>query len=567
MRQLRKKLGELIVEAGLLSREQLDAILAEQRRSGLRLGQFLIQRGHLKEQQIVELISRQLRIDVYAPDKHPFDVGLDALVPVEFAQKHRLAPIKRKGSLLRVCMVDPMDIEALDTLEVQTRLEADPLICTEHQLQELTYAIYGLSSDLGEVMEDMEGMSIESESGEAPGEDVAVTSLQEMADEAPVVRLVNSILSQAVRERASDVHISPEKGGVQLRFRVDGKLREAPAPPKSVFLPIVSRIKILANMDIAVSRVPQDGRFTFTMENREVHVRASSLPTIHGENLVLRLLYRTGEALDLPDLGLDPRDLGVMSEVIEKPWGMILATGPTGSGKTTTLYALLKRINKPDINIITLEDPVEYRVGKIRQVQLNRKAGMTFASGLRSILRQDPDTIMVGEIRDAETAGIAVQAALTGHQVLSTLHTNDAAGAVTRLIEMGVEPFLVSSTLLLAVAQRLVRRNCPHCLEEYLPPESAVAALGLDQTPGVVFKRGKGCYRCNNSAYMGRTGVYEVLPVDEMVQDMILRRASSTEIGRAMARSGRMRTLKQDAARLVAEGVTSLEEAASVVLI
>jgi type IV pilus assembly protein PilB len=567
MRQLRKKLGELIVEAGLLTREQLDVILVEQRKSGLKLGQFLIQRGHLKEQQIVELVSRQLRIEVYSPDKHPFEVGLDSLVPVEFAQKYRLVPLRRKGSLLTVCMVDPMDIEALDTLEVQTRLEADPFICTEHQLQELTYAIYGLSSDLGEVMEDMEGLSIEEDSGGGRGEDVAVASLQEMADEAPVVRLVSSILSQAVRERASDIHVSPEKGSVQLRFRVDGKLREVPAPPKSIFLPIVSRIKILANMDIAASRVPQDGRFTFTMENREVHVRASSLPTIHGENLVLRLLYRTGEALDLDDLGMAPADLAIMKEVIEKPWGMILATGPTGSGKTTSLYALLKRINKPDINIITLEDPVEYRVDKIRQVQLNRKAGMTFASGLRSILRQDPDTIMVGEIRDAETAGIAVQSALTGHQVLSTLHTNDAAGAVTRLIEMGVEPFLVSSTLLLTVAQRLVRRNCPHCTEEYQPPAAAVAALGLDEAPGVTFRRGTGCYRCNNSAFMGRTGVYELLPIDEMVQDMILRRASSTEINRALIRSGRMRTLKQDAARLVAEGVTSLEEAASVVLV
>jgi type IV pilus assembly protein PilB len=476
--------------------------------------------------------------------------------------------VSKKSSLLTVCMVDPMDIEALDSLEVLTKLEANPVICTEHQLSELTFAVYGLNSDLGEVMDSMEDMSIEADSADMEtGADVAVTSLQEMADEAPVVRLVNSILAQAVRERASDVHLSPEKSFVQLRFRVDGKLREAPAPPKSVFLPIVSRIKILANMDIAVSRVPQDGRFTFNLDGREIHVRASSLPTIHGENLVLRLLYRTGEALGLDDLGLSPEAMELMAATASKPWGMILATGPTGSGKTTTLYAILKKLNRPDINIVTLEDPVEYRVEKIRQVQLNRKAGMTFASGLRSILRQDPDTIMVGEIRDAETAGIAVQSALTGHKVLSTLHTNDAAGAVTRLMEMGVEPFLVSSTLLVAIAQRLVRKNCPHCLEEYAPPAAAVAAMGMEDAASARFVRGTGCYRCNNSCFMGRVGVYEILPVDEMVQDMILRRASGAEITRAMVKAGRMRTLKQDAARLAAAGVTSLEEAASAVLV
>jgi len=444
----RKRLGEMLVEAGLMTDEQITQLIPEQKKSGLKLGQFLVQRGHLKEGQIVDMISRQLRVDVYSPEKYPYDVNMDKLVPADFAQKHRLVPVRKRGSLLTVCMTDPMDIESLDALEVMTRLEAEPVICTEQDLSEITYAVYGLSSDLDDVMESMQ---VEAEGSVQEEQDVAVTSLQDMAEEAPVVRLVNSILSQAVRERASDVHISPEKAQVQLRFRVDGRLREVPAPPKQLFLPIVSRLKILANMDIAVSRVPQDGRFTFAMDSREIHVRASTLPTIHGENMVLRLLYRSGEALDLEDLGFSSEDLKKIEAAMVKPWGMILATGPTGSGKTTSLYAVLKRVNRPDINIVTLEDPVEYRVAKIRQVQLNRKAGMTFASGLRSILRQDPDTIMVGEIRDAETAGIAVQAALTGHQVLSTLHTNDAAAAVTRLIEMGVEPYLVSSTLLTLV--------------------------------------------------------------------------------------------------------------------
>ena len=570
MRMQRKKLGEILVENGLLTQEQMGGVLENQRRSGQRLGQYLVHEGILKEDGIVEAIARQLRIDRYSPDRYPYDVNLVSLVPADFAQKHNLAPLRKRGTLLTVCMTDPMDITAIDSLESLTNLEAEPVICTEQELTEITFAIYGVASDLGDAIDSVEEMTIATEDEgveEEEGADMAVTSLKGLAEEAPVVRLVNSILSQAVREGASDVHVSPEKKNVSLRFRVDGKLREVPAPPKGVFLPIVSRLKILANMDIAVSRVPQDGRFTFNLDNREVHVRASTLPTIHGENMVLRLLYRSGSGLSLEELGLHAEDHRRVETVIHKPYGMILATGPTGSGKTTTLYAILREINQPDVNIVTLEDPVEYRVDKIRQVQLNRKAGMTFASGLRSILRQDPDTIMVGEIRDAETAGIAVQSAMTGHKMLSTLHTNDAAGAVTRLIEMGLEPFLISSTLLVSIAQRLVRRNCPHCAEPYDPPMQARAALGLEDAEGITFMRGKGCHRCNNSAFSGRVGVYEVMQVDDMVRDMILRRASSHDMTKAAVAAGLMRTLRDDAAYKVSQGVTSLEEAASAVLV
>jgi len=569
MRMQRKKLGEILVENGLLTSEQMESLLEAQRRSGQKLGQYLIHEGVLKEDRIVEAIARQLKIDRYSPDKYPYDVNLESLVPSDFAQKHNLAPLRKRGTLLTVCMTDPMDITAIDSLESLTNLEAEPVICTEQELTEITFAIYGVASDLGEAIDSVEEMSIDTEDAaeEDEGADMAVTSLKGMAEEAPVVRLVNSILSQAVREGASDVHVSPEKKNVSLRFRVDGKLRDVPAPPKGVFLPIVSRLKILANMDIAVARVPQDGRFTFNLDNREVHVRASTLPTIHGENMVLRLLYRSGSGLSLEELGLHEEDHERVKSVIHKPYGMILATGPTGSGKTTTLYAILRELNRPDVNIVTLEDPVEYRVEKIRQVQLNRKAGMTFASGLRSILRQDPDTIMVGEIRDAETAGIAVQSAMTGHKMLSTLHTNDAAGAVTRLIEMGLEPFLISSTLLVSIAQRLVRRNCPHCAEPYDPPEQAKAALGLTDAEGITFMRGTGCHRCNNSAFAGRVGLYEVLHVDDTIRDMILRRASAHEMTRTAVQAGLMRTLRDDAAHKVALGVTSLEEAASAVLV
>jgi type IV pilus assembly protein PilB len=319
-------------------------------------------------------------------------------------------------------------------------------------------------------------------------------------------------------------------------------------------------------MDIAVSRVPQDGRFTVKLQNREVNIRASTIPTVHGENFVLRLLDTSAGIYTLDRLGMAPQDMDKMEQVIYKPYGMIVSTGPTGSGKSTSLYAILKKINRPDIHIITLEDPVEYRVESIRQVQLNRRAGMTFASGLRSILRQDPDVIMVGEIRDSETAGIAVQAALTGHRVLTTLHTNDAAGAVTRLLDMGIEPFLVSSVLLVSFAQRLVRTVCPNCRESYEPPRAVLEQWGLDGVEGAHFQRGKGCVHCMNTGYRGRTGVFEVLLIDEMVQDMIVKRRSAQEIMRAAHQAGRLKTLKQDAAEKVIQGITTIEEAASAVM-
>ena len=471
----RKKLGEILVEGGLLTQKQLDQALPFQKKSTLKLGQFLVREGIVSETQIVELLSNQLKLEKYRPDKHILDMELSNLVPSEIAHRYGVAPLQKSGMLLTVAMMDPLDITALDAVEVFTNIEVEAVICTEQQLNQLHTTLYGTYAGIGGVLEDMEEMEIDKGAEKtATLEDVEVSSLQGMAQEAPVVRLVNSILSQSVREGASDIHISPEKDHVQIRFRVDGKLHEVPAPPKSMFLPIISRLKILANMDIALSRVPQDGRFTVKMKNKDINIRASTIPSIHGENLVLRLLDTSTSIYSLELLGMNESDRQKIEGIITKPYGMILSTGPTGSGKSTSLYSILKRINQPDINIITVEDPVEYRIDKIRQVQLNRKAGMTFASGLRSILRQDPDVIMVGEIRDSETASIAVQAALTGHRVLSTLHTNDAAGAMTRMTDMGIEPFLVSSVMLVSFAQRLVRRTCPHCRQPYTPsPEAA----------------------------------------------------------------------------------------------
>jgi len=571
MRRERKRLGELLMEAGALTEPQLQTALAGQKKSGLKLGQYLIQAGILKENIIIDSISQQLRIDRYTPSKHAYEERIDSYLPEELAQKHRLVPLSKRGHLLLIAMTDPMDINAIDAVEIATNLEVEPVICAENDFELLFSAIYGR----GEQQKDLFGGMAEEDSdittqlGGDEKEDIAIDTLQDQASQAPVIRMVNSILSQAVREHASDVHISPEKDSIQLRFRVDGKLRMIPAPPKASFLPLVSRLKIMGNMDIAVSKIPQDGRFTFVTQRREFNVRVSSLPTVHGENVVMRLLERNAHGLNLGEVGLAPSDRAKIESAAVKPYGLILAAGPTGSGKSTTLYALLKHINTPDINIVTLEDPVEYRMPTVRQVQLNRKAGMTFASGLRSILRQDPDVILVGEVRDDETAQIAVQAALTGHRVLTTLHTNDAATAITRLIEMGIQPFLVATVLLASVSQRLVRKNCPHCMEGYTPRKELLAAFGIsEQIMGRFnFQRGTGCRTCHQTGYSGRMAIYEVLSVDEMVQDMIMSHATAKDIAKACVQAKTLRTLKADALSKVAQGLTTLEEAAGAVMI
>lgn len=558
---------EVLISEGILSRPVLEHTLEEQRESGLKLGEFLIRKGVLRENQLVELISRHLRVEKFDANKYPEDERLKTLLPPDFAKKYHLVPLAQNARVIKVAMSDPMDVSALDAVEKLTNKGVDPVVCTEQELCDLMFNIYNISSELDDGLSQAE-LTIDVESdAERPDQDITVFSLQGLAEEAPVIRLVNSILTRAMREGASDVHISPEKRYVQMRYRVDGKLRHVPAPPKAYFLPVVSRLKLLAGMDIAITRIPQDGRFTFRIDEREIHVRVSCLPTIHGENVVLRLLEISGGKQNLDDLGLSPVDRAKIDRALQKPWGMILSTGPTGSGKSTSLYAMLRILNQPDVNIITLEDPVEYRIEKVRQVQLNRKAGMTFASGLRSILRQDPDVVMVGEIRDSETANIAVQASLTGHKLLSTLHTNDAVGAITRLLEMGVEPFLISSTLLVAIAQRLVRKVCPHCREPYTPAKEALVAMGLDKATKATFFRGKGCQRCHETGFSGRIGIFEILEIDTDIQNMILRRDTASHIFKSAITSGKLRTLKQDAATKAARGITTLEEAGSAVLI
>ena len=566
---VKKRLGEMLIESKLLTEAQLGQALAEQRKAGLKLGQYLSRQGILNENQIVDMLSVQLKIEKYHPDRYPIDVGLARLIPIDNARKFNVAPLMKKGRLLIIAMTDPLDINALDTIEIAANAEVEPVVCTERELNQLINGIYGMQSGMGGVLESME---IEAQPemekiADQAAEEVQIASLQDQADEVPVVRLVNSIFAQAIREGASDVHISPQQTSIQLRFRIDGKLHEVPSPPKALFLPIVARMKILANMDITVSRIPQDGRFTLRMEKHEINVRVSSMPTIYGENVVLRLLDMSSGVYSLDRLGMIKSDRDKIETMSRKAYGMILSTGPTGSGKSTSLYSILNELNNVDTNIITLEDPVEYRIDNIRQVQLNRKAGMTFASGLRSILRQDPDIIMVGEIRDSETAAICIQAAQTGHRLLSTIHTNDAAGAITRFVDMGIEPFLVASALLVSFGQRLVRTVCPYCKEPYRPTEAAIVAWGLDKAENPDFQKGKGCYQCMNTGYKGRTGIFEVLVNDEIVQEMILKRMPSQEITRIAVAEGRLRTLKEDAANKVLHGITTLEEAASAVMV
>ena len=563
--QMRKKLGEMLAEANLLTEDQLKEALMDLPKSKLKLGQYLIRKGLVGEHPMLEMLSRQLKIERYQPEKYPLDQSLAQLIPLDYAQKFQIAPLKKKGRLLTICMSDPMDIDTLDGVEMLTNCEVEPSIGTEREVNQLISSIYGIQSGLGNVLETME-MDIKPETEKEDQADVLVSSLQDMAGEAPVIRLVNTIFGQAVREGASDVHISPQQNNVQVRFRIDGKLHDVPAPPKSLFLPIVARIKILANMDITVSRVTQDGRFTLKMDRKEINVRVSSIPTIHGENLVLRLLDTGAGIYSLDKLGMIPSDIVKIQSIINKPYGMILSTGPTGSGKSTSIYAILNELNRPESHIMTLEDPVEYRIENIRQVQLNRKAGMTFAGGLRSILRQDPDIIMVGEIRDPETAAIAVQAAQTGHRLLSTVHTNDAAGAISRLVDMDIEPFLIASVLLATFAQRLVRTICPYCKEKYQPPKAALAAVGLEGVENGSFMRGRGCNQCMNTGYKGRTGIFEVLVNDEMIQRLILEKRSAQEIAREAKKAGKLRTLQEDAAAKVLQGITTLEEAAGAVM-
>lgn len=567
----RKKIGEMLVQAGLLSEKQLSQAIARPRPTGMKLGQFLIREGIVREQEVMQALSEQLRVPVYRPEDFPVDDQLTKLVPLQIAAHHQIVPLRRKTQRLLVAMPDPTDILAMDAVQEQVQLEIEPIICSETQFTELMGSLYGVSSSSGipdKITEVDFGTDDEFSSEPETIEEAEVRHLMDAAEGQTAVRNVNWILVQAVWEGASDIHISPEKKHVRIRLRVDGVLKDLPAWPKALHNSVVSRLKILGRMDIAISRIPQDGRFTARISSREIHVRASTLPTIHGENLVLRLLDMNALVYKLDHLGMMPDDQARIEKFIQRPHGLLLSTGPTGSGKTTTLYSVLSILNQPGENIVTVEDPVEFRMERIRQVELNTRAGMTFASSLRSILRQDPDIIMVGEIRDIETGTIAMQAALTGHLVLSTMHTNDAIGTITRLKDMGIQPFLIASVLRAVIAQRLVRRLCSQCAEPYSPEPAALDFWEI--TPGTsgeeTYFRAHGCPQCRDTGYRGRLGIFETLLINDGMQASILNGQTETLIAEQASAQAGFRFLKEDASRKIRAGLTTLEEAASIII-
>lgn len=549
------RLGEQLVLKGILTEEALENALSAAKAANMKLGEYLTSHGIVPEEDILKALSEQLNFPLYNPDEFPLNPHLKDMVPQDVARENRLVPLTLEEGVLYCALLDPNNFRALDTVEENCRCQVEPVLCTKADFVRLFSAVYGEYSAFSEMLGEIDADTAP-DAGRADEEVITNNAV----DDVPVIRLVNLILSEGVKVGASDIHINPEKTTVNVRYRVEGMLRKASEVPLKLAPSVVSRIKIMGNMDISETRLPQDGRFTIKVEGHEINVRVSSIPTTYGENVVMRLLDMSAQRIyELPKLGMGPEDYKLVTQAAHKPYGMILSTGPTGSGKSSSLYAIIKLVNRDEVNIMTLEDPVEYRMAGVRQVQLNVKAGMTFSSGLRAILRQDPDILMVGEIRDRETAHIAVQAALTGHLVLSTLHTNDALSAVNRLVDMGVEPYLVASVLLCSFAQRLVRCVCPHCREQYQPSIGLLHVFGLTPEDGPFF-HGKGCPRCGGTGYMGRTAIFEVFPMLDELQEMVTAGKSKQEIYRRARELG-IRTMADDAAKKIRAGITTAEEA------
>ena len=549
----KKRLGDMLVEAQKITEEQLSAALSVQKTSGKKLGEVLVTEGFVSQDEIVKILETQLGIPKIDLKRFYIDPKSVKLVPENIARANDLIAIENDGVFLTVAMSDPLNYPALDDIKMATGLDVKPVIANSNDIQSSLERYYG-SRAAEKAVEDFkkEYKIIEAE---AEGiDDSDVTS-------APTVRLVNSIFEQAVKIGASDIHIEPCEKDIRIRYRIDGVLQEIMRISKHTLAAIVTRIKILSNMNIAEKRVPQDGRIEIKVDSKEIDLRISTLPSIHGEKIVIRILNKSGQLITKHSIGLRKGDLPKFDRIIANPYGIILVTGPTGSGKSTTLYSMLTELNDEKKNIITIEDPVEYTIEGINQVQVNVKAGLTFASGLRSMLRQDPDIIMLGEIRDTETAEIAIRASLTGHLVLSTLHTNDAPGSVTRIIDMGIEPFLVSSSLVGIIAQRLVRKICTSCKESYGAGdfEKKLLIPEQDQDKELILHRAKGCQYCSNSGYKGRTAIFEIMPINKNLRTLIDKRVTTDELRDAAVKEG-MVSLRQSVMELVLEGVTTVEE-------
>ena len=544
-------LEKMLVSKGLVTKEQVEKV-ASHMSGDTTLADIIVREKLVSDDKVLQILSDYYEVPYVDLKYYEVDKTLTELIPREMATKYLMLPLFKIRHTLMLAMANPSAIHVLDEIRIRTTLSGEPVLALPSTLRDTINRLYSVSDTMTDVIEtiDDEDIGVERERESA---------LIEAADDAPIVKLVNLFISQAVREKASDLHINPEEHELLVRYRVDGMLHEVARPPKKFEAALISRIKILANIDIAERRKPQDGRIKMRVDNKIIDIRVSTFPTIFGENVVMRLLDASSEVFGLSEIGLMEDHYAVFQRIIKRPYGIVLVTGPTGSGKTTTLYSALKEVNAIDKNIITLEDPVEYNLKLIRQAQVNPKADFTFANGLRAILRQDPDIVMVGEIRDPETARIATEAALTGHLVLSTLHTNDSVGTIARLTEMGVEHFLIASSLAGIMAQRLIRKICEKCKEEYVPPIESLQEIGI--TPGSVdrFYRGAGCDQCFHTGYNSRVGIFELLEIDEEISEAILHNKTPGEI-KEIARKQGMLFLRDDGIRKVKKGASTIEE-------
>jgi len=550
-------LGEILVGRGLVGEDHLEKALALQRDKGGKIGAILVESGALSEPDLYKSLAEQLGLGfMESLDDAELHPELVKGVPIQFAKTHTLVPLSQDNGVVTVATADPLNFPAIEDLAKVLAAEIEPVLATGDDVVKMINRLYDRASVTAEgVMDDLaaEDLDLLAQELEEPED------LLDVSDEAPIIRLVNSLLFQSVKERASDIHIEPFEKDLVVRFRIDGVLYEILRPPKRFQSSITSRVKIMGGLNIAEKRLPQDGRIRLKVAGKDIDIRLSVVPTSHGERIVMRLLDRETVLLTVEQLGFDPNQLDRFNDLITHTHGILLVTGPTGSGKTTTLYAALNQINTPDKNIITIEDPVEYQLQGVGQIQVNPKINLTFANGLRSIVRQDPDVILVGEIRDLETAEIAIQASLTGHLVFSTLHTNDAASSITRLVDMGIEPFLISRSFLATIAQRLVRTLCNECRAIDTPDQSTLRALEIENAGGDFYKP-VGCPACLQTGFIGRSAIYEMLVVDDVIRELINKNADSNAIKKAAKQQG-MRTLREDAARKALSGASSLSEA------
>jgi type IV pilus assembly protein PilB len=557
-----ERIADVLIEDGLLLPNQLEEAVSVQQKEGGRLLKILTDKQFVTDQDMTVSMGRCLNTPLINLSKLRVPEDVMSLVPRDLAKANKLVPIARLNGKLFVAMADPTNVLAVDDVKRRVQLDIVPMIATEKAVNDALAGVHHGGARMAEVLkqvaEDAAAAS-DVEVQSKKNEEIDLDRLATDSEDAPVIKIVNLILVQAVKEKASDIHIEPFQKVLKLRYRIDGELVAAESPPKALQLAITSRIKILSGLNIAERRIPQDGRFRIKVLGKDIDLRVSILPTAYGEKIVIRILDKSALTGSIDQMGMDEGTLEKFKKAIDAPHGMILVTGPTGSGKTTTLYSVLQELNNPQYNIVTVEDPIEYELSGINQVSVRNDIGLDFASALRSILRQDPDIVMVGEIRDNETADIAVKAALTGHQVLSTLHTNDAAGAITRLDDMGIEPFLISSSVIMACAQRLVRRICSNCREEFVPEPEMIERMGVEMPEGAVFYHGSGCDRCKRRGYLGRVALIEALPVSEAIRRLIIKRASAAVVKNQAISEG-MRTLRMVGIDKALEGVTTLEE-------